>query len=918
MKRYSSHPVQLLVAAALALFLVACGGGGGGSGNNNPSVADKSPDAFGFSPAQIDAVAGGTYTATATVTGFDGELTARISNKEGNAGFSLESGSEGVDALSVSAGDALTLRTSIGGAAKMGHKATATITVGEGGDAKSATLKLIVVDKQAPDLSISFPTPWSTTHDETITLTGRWSDDGDEPVTLQFAHDDQQIDMPSHAVFPDGTWQINVALEPGRNDLSVDAVNSDGIHSSSQEITVMREASFVSSPTSVAFDQVENKMYVVGNGRVSSGDASPLVRQVVEIDLTTNRRRVVHSEGRDAAGNPTERLEPYLLLDIKKNRLLLVDSLDSENNRLIAIDISNGNVAELARGFKNVVAIETGPVTQDDKSIFVLGRLQGDANGLPLAVLKMTLGDTGSHTEVFSRPGQVGGGDGWTFPASMAYDKLRDFLYLVEVTEAEDLFSEGLFRIDVSGNRTLIDTSGFNPDDDPRGLAVDSATGTVYVLHGGTLDGQFNASLLKIEPNAPVAAYTIIRSNESDGTNPRDDMQQLVAPADLLLFQRDGETYFWMVDTASAKIVEIGLDDRNESVIPSRESDSGLAFDDPQTMTLDVANNRLLMLSPSGIQGVNIDTGHRNAHDLFVMPEGTSMGGMQIFGDDLWVTLNGNSRGLGTIARSELGAGDAPPPSVFNEVLNDPDRFENSTGIMVEKDFVIVGTRRTETVSENNRDSVYFVDRNDDHAATELFSTAHTGALRKHLLKLDGNLFIHGDLADIELIDVTDPGDPVVKNLLVPNVPGNISGVDTYAYDAARKRLYMAGGIDQDGETQFGWLDLSNLEGDLETLPVTEIARTVAGDNQVMPGYGTAINRLNGFALDAERERLYAFGKLPDADSGREVVAINLMAVAVDEDGEPGFDKDEDGNLVRKQTGETVLISRSNGSRISE
>src|SRR5690606_10990871 len=216
------------------------------------------------------------------------------------------------------------------------------------------------------------------------------------------------------------------------------------------------------------------------------------------------------------------------------------------------------------------------------------------------------------------------------------------------------------------------------------------------------------------------------------------------------------------------------------------------------------------------------------------------IGGAVLHEDDLWMTLYVDP-GLGAlpvIARtpvSTFGSGDAPPNQLSGDFFHQP-LHGRSSGLLVDENFVYVGTRTTED------DAVYRIDRK-TQAATRVLSQSLAGGNRKHLQRVDETRFIHGDESEVELVDTSDPENPVVKNILTG---AHETGVKSYAYDSSRKRLYMIGGIDDSEGSQFGWADLSDLENP-QSAPVAIIDETGP-----MRGYPALLDRLYGFALDEE------------------------------------------------------------------
>lgn len=160
---------EFLVLVLATALLTACGGGGGGGGDGditppggkNPpgTPADRTPDPFVFTPSELlDAHAGQQIEAAATVRGFDGVLSARVSARSCSREtpvpcptVQIRTGqSELADTVDVRAGETLNLVMIITPDAQAGEVFEATVTLGDGEAAQSASIRAVVAVDNTP------------------------------------------------------------------------------------------------------------------------------------------------------------------------------------------------------------------------------------------------------------------------------------------------------------------------------------------------------------------------------------------------------------------------------------------------------------------------------------------------------------------------------------------------------------------------------------------------------------------------------------------------------------------------------------------------------------------------------------------------------------------------------------------------
>jgi len=143
----------------------------------------------------------------------------------------------------------------------------------------------------------------------------------------------------------DGFWRahnVNISAQSSTAQIEVSATNGSF---SSQNTIVLNTDSLVIEPTSLVFDEVNNKFYI----------ADQLLRSVVEFDPQTNQRRIL--SGPKRGDGPILVVPVDLILD--NNRLLLLNSGGHSDDGLLSVDIATGD-----RSWISSNSIGSGPILQ--------------------------------------------------------------------------------------------------------------------------------------------------------------------------------------------------------------------------------------------------------------------------------------------------------------------------------------------------------------------------------------------------------------------------------------------------------------------------------------------------------------------------------------------------------------------------
>ncbi|HEX6928593.1 MAG TPA: hypothetical protein VF267_05055 [Gammaproteobacteria bacterium] len=359
------------IAALLAvlLSLSGCGGGEGsgspqppGGGNNPPPPLDTTPDDFAFDPAGIiEGHAGQHVFLSAKVTGFEGELTGKVSDRActrstpGVCPFvelSRNGEGGGGDSVTLAAGDTLDVHMVVNSDAVIGETFEATVTVGEGEGAKSASIKVTVPDREPPALAVHFPPAKSITQAARIHVRGTVADDG---VIKSVKVGDVAAELDSTA----GTWRAEVDLVSGSNIITViatDEAGKTGKRSISMDTTSTTAGSGEPVPSSIQASEVSPDGLSVFYGGAD--------HTVYKLDLETGQRTVLSREP-DAGSGPAIGFLRGMTIGRSDGELLVAN-----HEQVVAVDMTNGDRTSLSndRGKGSGPVFNAMDVTTDSSS----------------------------------------------------------------------------------------------------------------------------------------------------------------------------------------------------------------------------------------------------------------------------------------------------------------------------------------------------------------------------------------------------------------------------------------------------------------------------------------------------------------------------------------------------------------------
>ncbi|HEX7029227.1 MAG TPA: hypothetical protein VF254_01420 [Gammaproteobacteria bacterium] len=828
---------------------------------------DVEPNDFSFTPPAIaSADPGSVHLFTSgPLAGFVGSIQAR-----GQSGAVFRVVHDGIatefnaDPKDVVAGDIIELQVTADSV--IGNTKSVLVTLGDEPNARVAGVSVTTGDNAAPEFSIDFPTPKSVTQAETVTLTGRFTENH-RPAEAVITGFDNEGNPLEGIVRADGHWQMVVDLDVGQNVFTLEMTDSVGLRSSQRSVEILRDSDFFTeNPRAVAFDDASGIVYALQG-----------TDTFVSIDLATRQRRVISS---DTVGSG-EAIEfaSNLLFDASNGRLITWNC--SNLCRLFAIDITTGARVAISTDVAASVGLEPG---RNGTFLFIQDLpdaqlVEFDENNAaqPFRVVSRFSSDPTQRIGA----GNVGLNGAW----DLALRNSTDTVYVITYEGTgvgNDL--RRVIAVDYdSGDRTIvsennqISTFGL---DKPYALSVHQASGTIYVLDQGR----------EVDANNVEHFRPIFRINPETGqreivvSNALTPSIDLVAPSDIMLVNGGGDLYAWVADAGLPQGIAtftLGAELRDAMVPEALQIGSGADFDAPFALELDAENDRLVVLSERSLQTVDIADGLRSAK-IYEVPDGlpTTFGGMDLHIDKLWLTTN-DAGGLATIPASSLGIGSAALTQ-----LPVGDELPLNGDLLVEGD---VGN-----------EAVYVLSTRDDGSSVLRKAVIGPGSININ------TLYVHSG-------DITD----TAQDSIYRYAPGQLLlGAETlidddgsFLFGFITSTPMLAGdAYDDTGQHLFArYIDVPQVLYRFEVADPESVTDTLVVENTLpVPGFNVDVEDLSDLALDAERNRLYGL-----LDGGRNVVAINVAEILFNDQGLPARKGDTLSGDGPKPSGDAVLISRS-------
>mgnify|MGYP000349663091 CR=1 FL=1 len=503
----------------------------------------------------------------------------------------------------------------------------AVLTIGSVSDTFSVTT---LSDNLAPTAAIEFPPPFSVTEidDANIVVTGT-AQDNSLISTIRV----NDVDATSTNGFE--TWQVNIQLVQGMNNITVETLDTSGnSNSTATTAEIIYKGPELPQMIDLVHDSVNNRLLIM------TGKSS-LTVQLIEIDLTTNARRIISTSDQSGGGNTSG----VLFSNIKSM------VLDSANGRVIVLDSGNDALVEvnLLNGFRTIISdvdVGTGPVFVNptdfafdsiNDRIFVT---ETDFNNRAILSVDLT---TGNRTVVSNLT--VGTGDFLFGPTYIVYDGANNRVVVLDQGQIK--------AVDVTtGNRSVVITParlGGNVQD----IVFDAASSTFYVtdrntlavwavdLQAGTTNiisdattgtGEiFTAGIRGIDLDSSGSVIYLCENSSLDriftidiSTGNRNVIldsrvgigQQLVGSNSIgiaAVIEDTANERYLVVDNGYQGVYAIDNMTGNRSIFSNNTTGAGINLSTPVDIVLDSLNNRALVLDSTldAVIEVNLSNGDR-------------------------------------------------------------------------------------------------------------------------------------------------------------------------------------------------------------------------------------------------------------------------------------------------------------------
>ncbi len=376
--------------------------------------------------------------------------------------------------------------------------------IDEAGNESSATVISWAIDSSAPAVTVIFPPPVSLTDADEITVTGVTT--GSSDVTAVRING-------ATAQTTDGfaTWSLRIPIDQGENNISIEAEDAAGnVDNSSANVSIKVARNLFRNPNRIAFDDANNQVLVIDGAKI------------LALDLDSRERTVVADE---AVGAGPVLVEPLgIAIDSARNLALVTDA---KLKALVAINLADDDYTRRVISDKfeipRSVMVKPGAI---DALVFdtklrtlvsvdlssgehtTISDASTDANGPTFLLPQDAALDVENNQVLVSDLFQViaikletgqrailtGGEDGrgvsLEFATNITIDANNhralvsddglDAIVAIELTDDATIDQR-------MGDRTIFsDSSQSGPKlTDPRGLAVDSKTGRIYIAEDG-------------------------------------------------------------------------------------------------------------------------------------------------------------------------------------------------------------------------------------------------------------------------------------------------------------------------------------------------------------------------------------------------------------------------------------------------
>lgn len=554
-------------------------------------VANTAPASFSFTDQTNIALSTLTESNTVVISGIEALANVSVTGGE----YSINSGPYTSAAGTIADGQNIKVRQTSSNLANSTTNTVLTI----GGISDTFNLDTIL-DNLAPTAAILFPSAQSISDGASVIVRGTAAD----TISVITAISVNGVAATSSDNF--ATWSATVPLVLGLNSLDVSTTDEAGnTDANSAQVIVQRASTLFSDPREVLIDTTGLQAIVVDHGSAS----------ILTVNLNTGARGILSANG-IPADSP---ISSPRAIGVDANNVYVIDEIFLS---LFAVDLTSGAVT-LVSGIDtagnpvpdaNNLFVQPVALTIDSANNRALVLDANPANANLHAIVEVNL-TTGVRT-ILSDGTTPNNTLPFLSPTSIAIDFANTRALVTDSANAGRVISVDLTPGPTLGARTSLTTAGTLAF--PVGITVDAAN-TRALVSVSASDG----SPIGIQA---VNLGTGVISDFSNGTTP-DTTNVLLDPMGLVFDSVTGGRVL-IADRASQAIMAVSLADGTRSVLSNGKENTPNdlnVLQDPQSVVLDKANNRIFITDPfdtgdgidtaaigNGIIEVNIATGERS------------------------------------------------------------------------------------------------------------------------------------------------------------------------------------------------------------------------------------------------------------------------------------------------------------------
>jgi hypothetical protein len=477
-----------------------------------------------------------------------------------------------------------------------------------------------LTDSEAPIVNLLFPSKQSLTQGSNIIVRGRAKDNASNISYVRV----NGVDATSNDNFE--TWQANINLAWGMNEVSIAAMDSAGNINSAADIFYVKRVPPHGRMGDIVYDSANSRAFIL----------DPTQKAIIVMDSLTGTRKVLSdittSNSTQSFINPVR-----MVLDIKGNRILVADdgfnvkaiiavdlntgartllftygnalttptglTLDFDNNRLVIIDSQSVYGLSLINGSVNIISNHSTPDTQHyftslkdvalDQS---LNRALATDNDSLIEI------DLSSGIAKVISESQTSLGVKWSNVSDLVLDRINNRAIVLSAGHSKN--QGALIAVDLkTGERTFISTrtqpSTPTPLSVPYHLAMDAVMNRVLVTQN--------------YPNAVIAIDLLSGNHEilSDDSIP-DKTSQVTLDWPLSLVANESLSTLYLMDETNNSLFSIARDTSRRHLISFEETNHGT--NNYGGMAYDETTHRVLIADTlaGGVLDLNVETGSRS------------------------------------------------------------------------------------------------------------------------------------------------------------------------------------------------------------------------------------------------------------------------------------------------------------------